>query len=246
MLNTYKHFEDAANELLHNKASLTEAKANDKSLSNEVAWSAFAVQCNGSNQDKAMLSNSIAKDAPLNKCKGMVSKAKAVLHYLIMHDEGIVTEEGAYTLEAINEALAEGIPNVTINGLYNVIKAENHDNLEALKRDKAITKEAMELMQALPDVVKAGIEVDSKFFNLHPKKAQFLADATVIVDNRLAAKAKAEAKDALSAVAHYFKHIYELETREQTLARIVSEVISLNLTDDLLNALASSSEAKAA
>ena len=228
MFNQFTFFNKQATSLLNDKAERAIISEGLKSLSNEVAWSAFAIMLNGLDDDKASLVQSVSKEGSLNKCKGMVSKAKKVLTYLNEHT-AIEYDNQEVTLESLAAILDDNAcPLVTVNGLYNTFKEEVKEESQAAKRDKAIIKEAMHLLNETKEVKAAGIEVTPKQFNLHAKKATFLADAAVIVDARLAAEAKAKGQ----------------ESREVMFARLVNEIVSNGFQDAILDALTASSEAQ--
>ena len=218
MFNTYTQFENMAFVISDAKAASKQVR--EGSLTHKLAWCAYAILASGSDADKESLSNAVAKGAAYETFKGTVSKAKTVLSYL---QEG--HEVNGLTLESINESLSDNIaPEAKLTTLYVVAKGEVKAESDEEKRIKAIKKQAMAMMQ----VAHPEVAITNKTFDAHPHKLQFLADAAPIIDSRLAASAKVKAN----------------ESREALLARLVNEIVSNNLTNEVIQALSTSGKAQ--
>lgn len=226
MKHSFNEFALLANEYNQANAQATEAKEIKTSVSNELAWAAVGIYLQGSKEDKEALKASIAKDAPHHALRGMVSKANAVSFYLLTHD-AIVMGEHEVTLEAIQAVPSDSIPSVTVNELYKVVNASNQGDTQTLQRAKAIQKQAIAQASAM-----LGQDISKKQFDTLPanKQAAFIEEATAIVDAALAAEAKAK----------------QAETREEMIARLVSEIQALNASDEVIAALTAPAQVKAA
>lgn len=229
MDNKFQDFSELASELKERKDNIKHEqsviKGNDTtpSLTNTVAWCAFRILASEDATEIALLTASIAKDAPLNHAKQFVSMAKKVLNTLEA-GESIIVDDNQHTYESIKElASYEGVPVLTINALYKSSLAASKVENEASKRERSIAKEALATLQAqYPDIA-----MTAKQLNMHPNKAKLLADAAIVVDSRLAAEARAKGE----------------ESRTEAFNRIVNEIISNGFENEILNALTSSGEA---
>lgn len=219
MKHSYEAFKNTATELLAANAASTDIKEAKQSLTNEVGYTALAIALQGSAEDKQSLKESVAKAAPFNSLKGIVSKAQSVAFYLLMH-EVIVMGDSEVTLEAIQAVPDDAIPSVTINELYKAVQEVNKGDIDALNRSKAIEKQA--LVQAGELV---GQDINKKQFALMPahKQAACIEEATAIVDTQEAAKSKAKAQ----------------ESRQEAIARIIAEVVALGAESEVMAAFTS-------
>lgn len=220
MFNTFKQFDNMA--FIISDAKQASKQVREGSLTHKLAWCAFAIMASGSNEDKEALTQAIAKGAQYEGFKGSVSHAKTLLTHM---QEG--HEVDGHTLESITTLLdANTVPEVKVYNLYKVVKGESKAESEAEKRLKAIRKQAQAMMQ----VEFPALAITNKVYDASPHKARIEADASVIVDSRLAAQAKVQAN----------------ESREAMLNRLVNEAISNGLVAELIQALSASSAAQAA
>lgn len=226
MKHTFEAFETLATEYTQAKQNTVDAKETFTSVSNELAHTALAIALKGEASDKASLKESIAKDKPFHSLRGMVSKANAVAFYLLTH-EVISLEDSEVTLEAMQALEDNQLPSVTVNSLYNAIQAASKGDVEAAARNKAIEKQA--LVQASAHI---GVDVNKKQFAAIPaaKQQAFIEEATVIVDKANAEKAQAKAQ----------------ETRAETIARLIAEVVALGAQGEVIAALTAKPEVKVA
>lgn len=226
MKHSFNEFAALANEYSAANTQATEAKEIKTSVSNELAWTAVGIYLQGTKEDKESLKASIAKDMPHHALRGMVSKANSVAFYLLTHDS-IVMGDSEVTLEALQNVPSDAIPSVTVNELYKIVNEASKGDTQALQRAKAIKKQA--LVQASNFL---GQDISQKQFDTLPsaKQAAFIEEATAMVDAALAQEAKAK----------------EAETREQAIARIVSEIQALGASDEVLAALTAPAQVKAA
>ena len=216
MLNTYKQFENMAFVISDAKEAAKQVR--EGSLTHRIAWVAFAILASGTQEDKESLASAIAKGAQYETFKGTVSKAKACLAYL---QEGHEVE--GLTLDIINTMLeGDEVPSQKLTSIYATAKGEVKAESEEEKRTKAIRKHAIAMMQ----VAHPEVAVTNKAFDAHPNKVQFLADATPIIDSRLAAQAKVKAN----------------ETREAAINRLVAEIVSLGVQDEVIASLSSKAQ----
>ena len=228
-INTFEFFSQNASALVETKNESKAIKETLPSLTHQVAWSAFAILHSGSNDAKLALGASIAKDAPYNTLKGAVAMAKKVLAYLEANPSIEVKEESISLEDAVQCFNDDVLPSLTINALYKVVNAQAKEEEAPAKRERLIRKEAIAMLNATPKMIEAGIKANSSQFDLHKDKVRFLEDAAVIVDARLAVEAKANA-----------------ETPQESIARIVAEIASLGIANEVLEALTTNSVAVAA
>lgn len=218
MKNTFEAFSTLATEYNQASSNLTDAKETKTSVSNELAHTALAIALLGCKDDKEALKESIAKDKPFHSLRGMVSKANAVAFYLLTHDAIELKDKSIVTLEAIKEVPDDAIPSVTVNELYKVISEVNKGDVEALNKAKAIEKQA--IAQASEFL---GQDISKKQFSLLPSEKQqaFIAEATVIIEAAEAQAAKAK----------------QVETRAETITRLVSEIEAMGAQSEVVAAL---------
>ena len=211
-INTFKQFDNMA--FIISDAKAASKQVREGSLTHKLGWCAFAIMASGSEADKQSLTDSIAKGAAYETFKGTVSHAKAVLAHL---QQGLEVEGNSF--DSIQALLNDNaIPEVKVYNLYKVVKGESKAESEAEKRERAIRKHAM----AMHQVAFPSVALTNKVFDASEHKAQFLVDAAMVVDERLAASAKVQAN----------------ESREQLINRLVNEIVSNGLQDVILDALA--------
>ncbi len=123
-----------------------------KSTTDAMQWAAFFITMQGNAQDKEALKNLVAKDAPLEKQKGSVSRAKKVASFLIEH-EAIILEDDSLTLEYVSlfNPLNDNqfsFPDIAFNALHNAVNKalkEQEASKQSQNESKALHIEALKL-----------------------------------------------------------------------------------------------------
>lgn len=219
-INTFKQFDNMA--FIISDAKQAARSVREGSLTHKLAWCAFAIMASGSDADKQSLTDSIAKGAAYESFKGSVSHAKTLLAHLV---EGHEVEGNSFdSIQAILNDNA--VPEVKVYNLYKVVKGEGKAESDAEKRAKAIRKQGLAMMQ----VEFPALAITGKVYDASPEKARIERDAEVIVDARLAATAKVQAN----------------ESRAASITRLVAEIVSLGVQNEILDALTANTQTQAA